>query len=80
MAVALSFIGMLLMVCVSGPFVVTNIFGPGWGVFAAGVALVPWRYCGPRPSPGFLDGTVCVGGWLAILASLVCQVIALARS
>lgn len=77
---ALSFLAVLLAACTQGPLVIAKKCGAGWGVAAAVLAFVPWRYCGPRPCPGFVAGTICVLGYAAIAATLLGSLIFFFRS
>jgi len=70
MTILLIFISALLTVCIGAPTIVAKRFGTEWVVVAAVLAFIPWRYCGPRPSPGFLDGIICISGYTAIAATV----------
>lgn len=72
---AITYIAILLAICIALPLLTSSWIHPGAGVVVAIVSMVAWRYLGPSPMPGFVNGLVAIQGLLAIIGVLVVCVI-----
>jgi hypothetical protein len=67
----------LLIACVHAPLVLALMLNAWVGLLAAVGCLWVWGRLGPRPSPGYASGTLCIWGFAGILGSLVaCSILA----
>jgi len=61
------------------PFLLCRRFGPCSGLAATIAAFPVWRFLGPPPSPGFLNGIVCLIGIAGLLGVLINWVVLIYR-
>lgn len=66
---------LLFAVLILIPFVLGRYFGIWVGLFAALAAIPAWVYLGPRPSPGFGSGIVCLLGLAGLIGVLIAWIV-----
>lgn len=57
--------------CTLVPVFAANVLSPWAGVPVAVGSFWVWSRLGPPPSPGFLNGVLCLWGYAAILGSMI---------
>lgn len=62
---------LLLAACVAVPVLASRLADEWLGVALAVAGFWVWGRLGPRPSPGFASGTLCLWGYAAILGTVI---------
>ena len=77
----LTLLYVILVLCILAviPFLLGRRFGPWVGLAAALSAFPVWRFLGPPPCRGFLNGIVSVMGMAGLLGLLINWVVLICR-